>query len=89
MLDNQKLREMIRYMYKDVATYCLVVRYVRKDIVNKGRRILRYPRWVNNIRKKLLWEKEVNMIGSWCVRVIFQKIDIELTKDKDLRKKLL
>ena len=89
MLDNQKLREMIRYMYQDVATYCLVVRYVRKYIVNKGRRILRYPRWVNNIRKKLLWEKEVNMIGSWCVRVIFQKIDIELTKDKDLRKKLL
>ena len=29
------------------------------------------------------------MIGSWCVRVIFQKIDIEVTKDKDLRKKLL
>ena len=29
------------------------------------------------------------MIGSWCVRVIFQKIDIEVTKDKDLRKRLL
>ena len=84
MLDNQKLREMIRYISQNVTNYCFIIRDVGKDIVNESGRVFRYPRWVSDIWKKLLREEEINIICSWCVRIIVQKIDIKISKDKNL-----
>ena len=75
---------MIRYISQNITTYCFIIRDVGKDIVNESGRVFRYPRWVNDIWKKLLREEEINIISSWCVRIIIQKIDIEISKDKNL-----
>ena len=63
-----------------------LIKYVcnRKDVVSKGRRMRRYPRWMNDIWQKLILEKKINIICDSCTRVIIQKIDIEISKDKDM-----
>ena len=44
----------------------------------------RYSRWMNDVWQELLGEEEINIISNRYTRVIIQKVDIEISKDKDL-----
>ena len=43
----------------------------------------RYSGWMN-VRHELLREEEIDIVCDSCTRVITQKVDIEIPKDRDL-----
>ena len=44
----------------------------------------RYSGWMNDVWQELLGEEKINIISDRCTRVVIQKVDIEISKDKDL-----
>ena len=44
----------------------------------------RYSGWMNDVWQELLGEKKIDIISERCTRVVIQRVDIEISKDKDL-----
>ena len=75
---------MVCYLSQNVTTYGFIICDIRKDIINKSSRMCRYYGWMNDVWQELLREKEIDIISNRSARVMVQKVDVEISKDKDL-----